>query len=171
MATFIKIASTTVGAGGASDITFSSIPGTYTDLLLNLSGRYTGGGSQSTVWISAINGSSSNLSNKWLRGSGSGTFQSGDASGGIYVGQVNGSSSTSNTFTNISIYIPSYTASASKSISVDAVQENNQVEAYMSITSGVWDNSAAVTSITIDPDGSNTFAQYTTATLYGISNS
>jgi hypothetical protein len=169
--TYEAIATVTVGSGGASNIEFTSIPGTYTDLAIFVSGRYTGGGNQATLWISAINGSTSNLTNRWLRGSGSGTFSSTDASGGIYVGQANGSSSTSNTFTNVFIYIPNYTASANKSISIDAVQENNQTEAYMSITAGLWSNTAAITSITIDPDGTNTFAQYSTATLYGIKNS
>lgn len=169
--TFYKIAFTEVGSGGASNITFSSIPNTYTDLLINLSGRYTGGGTQSTMWISAINGSSSGFTNRWLRGSGSGAISLTDASGGIYVSQVNGSSSTSNSFANISIYIPNYAGSTNKSISIDAVQENNQTEAYMGLTAGLWSNTAAITSITLDPDGSNTFAQYTTATLYGIKNS
>jgi hypothetical protein len=169
--TFIKIASTTVGSGGASDITFSSIPSTYTDLVIYLSGRYSNAGSQATLWISQVNGSSSNLSNRWFRASGSGTFTSTDASGGIYVGQVNCSGSTSSTFTNISIYIPNYAGSSNKSMSIDAVQENNQVEAYMSMTAGIWSNTSAITSITLDPDGANSFAQYTTATLYGIKNS
>jgi hypothetical protein len=166
-----KIASTTVGSGGASDITFSNIPNTYTDFVVYLSSRYSNAGSQATLWISQINGSSSNLSNRWLRGSGSGTFTSTDASGGVYVGQVNCSGSTSNAFTNITIYIPNYAASTGKSILIDAVQENNQTEAYMGITAGSWNSSGVITSITLDPDGANSFAQYTTATLYGIKNS
>ena len=34
-----SIATVTVGSGGAADVTFSSIPATYTDLLLKLSSR------------------------------------------------------------------------------------------------------------------------------------
>jgi len=37
--TFVKIASVTVGAGGASSIDFTSIPGTYTDLKVVISAR------------------------------------------------------------------------------------------------------------------------------------
>lgn len=169
--TFVKIASTTVGSGGASNITFSDIPGTYTDLSLYLSGRYSNAGTQATLWISQINGSSSSLSNRWIRGSGSSIFTSSDASGGIYVGQVNASSSTSNTFTNINMYFPEYAGSKNKSVIIDAVQENNQTEAYMGFSGGLWANTAAITSITIDPDGANSFAENTTATLYGIKKS
>ena len=39
MATFTKIASATVGSGGASSIEFTSIPSTYTDLVIKLSMR------------------------------------------------------------------------------------------------------------------------------------
>ena len=37
--TFTKIASVTVGSGGASSIDFTSIPSTYTDLCVKLSTR------------------------------------------------------------------------------------------------------------------------------------
>ena len=44
--TYTLISSVTVGAGGASSMTFSSIPQTYTDLVIKVSGRNadTGGG-------------------------------------------------------------------------------------------------------------------------------
>lgn len=167
--TYELISSVTVGSGGAADITFSSIPGTFTDLMLTVSPVYTGTGGQTTLWISQINGSSSGFSNRWLRGSGTAVFSSTDASGGIYLNQVG--FANSNTFANMGIYIPNYTASVGKSIYVDTVQEANQTEAYLAFTGGYWNNTAAITSITLDPDGSNTFAQNTTAYLYGIKNS
>ena len=37
--TFVLLASTTVGSGGASSIDFTSIPATYTDLVVKVSGR------------------------------------------------------------------------------------------------------------------------------------
>jgi hypothetical protein len=39
--TYEAIATVEVGSGGATDIDFTSIPGTYTDLLVYLSGRRT----------------------------------------------------------------------------------------------------------------------------------
>ena len=41
MATYTLISSVTVGAGGASSIDFTSIPSTYTDLLVKISARST----------------------------------------------------------------------------------------------------------------------------------
>lgn len=166
--TYSKISSVTVGSGGSSSIDFIAIPQNYTDLSIVVSGRYSNTGSQNTLWISAINGSASGFTNRWLRGSGSAVISTTDATGGVYVGAVNASSSTANTFANIAIYIPNYAGNTFKSISIDAVQENNQAEAYMGFTAGLWSNTAPITSITLDPDGANNFAQYTTATLYGI---
>ena len=40
-----------VGSGGASSVTFSSIPSTYTDIQLFLSGRSTGGTTQDYVAV------------------------------------------------------------------------------------------------------------------------
>ena len=168
--TYTLISSVTVGSGGAANIEFTSIPATYTDLSLFISCRYTGSGTQVPLWLSQINGSGSSLTNRWLRGSGSAAISSTDASSGFYVGQVNAASGTTSTFTNISIYIPNYASSNNKSFSIDAAQENNTTEAYLSFTAGLWSNSAAITSFRITPDGVSNFAQYSTAYLYGISN-
>ena len=37
--TYVKIATVTVGSGGAANMTFSSIVGTYTDLAIKISAR------------------------------------------------------------------------------------------------------------------------------------
>jgi len=57
--TYQLISSTTVGAGGASSILFSSIPATYTDLILDLSVRTSNAASQAILDIK-FNGSSAN---------------------------------------------------------------------------------------------------------------
>ena len=48
--TFQLISSTTVGAGGASSIDFTSIPSTYTDLVIKWSGRLTSTGGDASPW-------------------------------------------------------------------------------------------------------------------------
>lgn len=153
----------------AANFTFSSIPATYTDLCIVVSARSDTSSTQDGLWISQINGSGSNLSNIWLRGSGSGTTSSTSALYGILVGQINAANSTASTFSNLSIYIPNYTSANNKSISIDSVQEHNATEAYMGFTAGLWSNSAAITSITLDPQVGD-LVQHSTAYLYGISN-
>ena len=167
-ATFIKIATVTVGSGGASNIEFTSIPQTYTDLCCLLSARFSDSGTQATVWLQSINGNTS-LSNQWMRG-GDGTAST-DASGGVYLGQVNASSSYANTFSNLEIMIGNYTTSGKKPINAMSAQEHEATTVYRSFTTGFWDNTAAVTSFILDPDGTNSFAQGTKAILYGIKKS
>lgn len=152
-----------------ANITFSAIPATYTDLCIVVSARSSVGANEDGVWISQINGSGSNLTNKWLRGSGSSVLSSDSALYGIYVGQVNGATATANSFGNFSIYITDYASANYKSISIDGAQERNATESYMGFTSGLWSNSAAITSITLDTQVGD-FVQYSTAYLYGVSN-
>lgn len=168
--TYVKIGSTvTVGAGGASTITFSSIPSTYTDLKVVLSAR----GTTSATWsdISLLfNGSSANFTAKMLYTTGLSVFSDPITN----TLRIPGPSSTASTFGNLEIYIPNYASSNNKSWSSDTVTENNSSLANAvlnSLIAGLWSNSAAINSISFSADGGGTFVQYTTATLYGISKS
>jgi hypothetical protein len=62
---------------------------------------------------------------------------------------------------------PNYTSSNFKSFSADGANEDNTTSIYMGLTAGLWSQTAAITSLTLS--GAN-FAQYSTFTLYGISN-
>jgi len=164
--TMVKIETVTVGSGGQAAITFSSIPQTYTDLRIVTSCRSTA----SAVAVSKqikFNGSSSNLSSRRLFGSGSSTTSDSFASN-LYIGIIPGATATASTFSNDLIYIPNYTGSTNKSVSADSVSENNATEAYQALFAGLWSNTAAITSIELSLVSGN-FAQYSTATLYGIS--
>ena len=163
--TFIKIASVTVGSGGAASIDFTSIPSTYTDLCLKISGRSTGTDDQ--IWI-AFNGSTTGFSNKVLFGSAPSAASTSVARFVAY--QTPGTGTTANTFGNSEIYIPNYAGSNNKSNSGDAAWEQNATTAYLALNASLWSNSAAITSISLSPSNT-TFAQYSTATLYGIKNS
>ena len=58
-----------------------------------------------------------------------------------------------------------------KSVSIDSVTESNDTSyGYQALVAGLWSNSAAITNITLTPETGN-YAQYSTATLYGIKNS
>ena len=168
--TFTLIASSTVGAGGAADITFSSIPNTFTDLCVKLSGRTTGSLSRSESIYLQFNGvTTSSYSYRFLQGSGSAASSGSGSTTFIYIGEQNQSPSTASTFGNLEIYIPNYAGSTNKSLSVDAVQEDNQTQAYATFVAGLWSNTSAITSIKLYPTVS-TFAQYSTAYLYGVKN-
>jgi hypothetical protein len=173
--TFVAIATTTVGSGGASSIDFTSIPGTYTDLVVKFSVRNTGNNAGIAFRFNSDTGA--NYSYKVLYGTGASalSFSQTVAAGyNTYLfAYTTPSSATASTFGNGEIYIPNYAGSTNKSSSIDSVSEDNATTAYQSMTAGLWSNTAAITSIKLlsDPGGaSSNFAQYSTATLYGIKN-
>jgi hypothetical protein len=164
--TYSLIASSTVGAGGATSIGFTSIPSIYTDLSLVISIRTSQAGSNFTGSLT-FNGSSTSYSGRWLSGNGATATSGTPGSTYIYIGEVNGSSTTSNTFTNINLYIPNYASSNNKSVSIDAVYENNATTAYARLLAGLWSNSSAINSISFNAEN-YTLVQYSSAYLYGI---
>ena len=169
MATTLSlIAKQTVGSGGASSVTFSNIPQTYTDLKVVLSGRVDYADTQSNCSVS-INGSTSSFSGKLLYGYGSGVGSS-SRSDNLNVFLVDGANATSSTFSNCELYFPNYTSSNYKSFSAETATENNGTTALLQMNAELWSNTAAITSITLTSQNGN-FVEFSTFYLYGISNS
>ena len=164
--TFVKIATVTVGSGGASSIDFTSIPSTYTDLVIKLSARDT---SSNTNYNLIFNNDSSAIYDTLrLYGNGSSVFSDKFTNQNAgYIGWQTQSTYTANTFSNNEVYIPNYAGSSYKSVSNDGVSENNATAAQQTFQSVLWGSTAAINRITI----SQTMAQHTTATLYGIKSS
>jgi hypothetical protein len=167
--THTLISSVTVGSGGAASIGFTSIPATYTDLVVKISMRCAGNAQWSRL---EFNGTSytTNWKMRYLQGDGS-SAASGNQADSYYSIMMPGSGQTASTFGSAEIYIPNYAGSSNKSVSIDHVTENNATGAFANLTTLLWSNSAAITSITItESSGSSNYAQYSTAYLYGISN-
>lgn len=161
------IATATVGAGGSSSINFTSIPGTYTDLLLVCSLRGNRADVNSEI-VLRFNDSSSPYSNRIMYSSSSGSI-------GVLTNQnfdilADGSSNTANTFSSSNVYIPSYSSSRNKCYSVESVNESNASTAYQNIVSGVWSSSNPITIVKLVANGTNTtlITEGSTASLYGI---
>jgi hypothetical protein len=167
MPTFTQIGSAvTVGAGGAASIDFSSIPSTYTDLVVKICGRGTRAAVHDFYQIK-FNTSSASFTGRYLYGAGSGSPISGTETN--YAGTLPAANATASTFGSTDIYIPNYAGSTNKSYSVDSVSENNATAAEAVFYAGLWSNSAAINQITIIAANGN-LAQYSTAYLYGVSN-
>ena len=169
--TFTKIASVTVGSGGASSIDFTSIPSTYTDLCLKLSARTNESSDRTNLYL-RFNSNAANYSYKQLYGNGSSAVSTtGSSQAQAYLGVIDGATATSSTFGNAEIYVPSYAASNYKSISFDGINENNATQAFAFLSANLWSDTSAITAVNILPSGGTSFVQYSTATLYGIKNS
>jgi hypothetical protein len=162
--TMTLISKQTVGVGGSAGVTFSNIPQTFTDLKVVMSTRSSG---TSGLQI-RFNGSTSNRSNIRLYGNGNGTTAS--FSGSEVFNYMNRSSFTANTFDSSEMYIPNYTSSNFKSVSIDNATETNAAAIDMQLQAGLWSQTAAITSLGFFPDGSQTLVQNSEFSLYGISN-
>lgn len=149
-------------------IELTSVPQTYTDLLMLVSARVDG-----SIFAAinddtkiVINGgySSSNFSYRNLFGEGSGSPISDTWDGRNFS---NNSQSTSNTFSNMAIYVPNYSGSNQKSFSVESIMATNGSQGRQLIAAGLWNQTTAVTSIGVR--GSyGLFVAGTSVTLYGI---
>jgi hypothetical protein len=165
--TFVKIASVTLGSAAAS-IDFTSIPGTYTDLLIKASLR-SAAVSVNPGLLIKFNTSALNFTGRNVYGNGSAAASYSDTSGEI--GTLAGNSATANTFGNCEIYIPNYAGSANKCFSVDSVNENNATSASQYLYANLWSQTAAITAISLLSGGAVNLMQYSSATLYGIKSS
>jgi hypothetical protein len=150
-----------------SSITFSSIPQTYTDLVIKLSTRSTSTGGGTVDIRININGggSGNNITNRLLYGTGSSVASVTNST--AEAGFANNAGATANTFASNEIYFPNYTSNVAKSFSLESVQETNATGASQMILAGLWNSTSAITSITFTMLSSN-FDTYTSATLYGI---
>jgi hypothetical protein len=165
------IESKTLGTAQSS-IEFTSIPQTFTDLYLLVSGRFVETASPDFSLSADIFINSVASDCTWRRLSGTGSSATSGASGtvtGIYIGELPSSNSTSNTFSNTNVYIPNYRESTQKSVSVDATSEHNGTSGQQTLIAGICSKTAAVTSLTVRGlGGANTLAIGTIVSLYGI---
>ena len=162
----------TVGSGGVASVTFSSIPATYTDLVVKYSARVTASSVAPDGLGLQFNGDTgSNYKYLQLGGTGASTFSNSGTNAFQFGGQLTGASATSNTFGNGEIYIPNYTSANYKSASADSVTENNGTTANQNLVANLWQSTSAITSIKLYDLGGTNFVQYSTFYLYGINNS
>ena len=169
--TWTKIASTTVGSGGAANVTFSSIPQTYNDLCIIGSARMTSAYNNVEYYM-IINGDSSTVYSGTLLQAFGTTANSPRTSNTTYANNFNApaASVTTGMFGNMTMYLPNYTnTSAFKTYVQDSVSEiftntNNN----LMLSAGLYRSTAAVSNLIMLPTGN--WAQHTSFTLYGIKN-
>lgn len=165
----ILIASNTLSSSAAS-VTFSSIPATYTDLVLRWSARSSFAAVEigGYIQLNETSYTTTNYSITVLEVSG-GATNSYRLSSPIYF-QYTGANATSNTFGSAELYIPNYAGATNKPSSSFGVLETNAANAGMNIGANLKRNTAAVSSITF-LDTSGNFVSGSSFFLYGLKNS
>ena len=161
---FVSLASTTVGSGGVASITFSGIPQTFKHLQIR----------GTTPFQSAVNGvfarangdSGTNYTFHQVYGTGT-TAGSNSSTGDTWV-SISVSSGATN-FNAVSVTdILDYSSSNKYKTFRTLTGQDTNGGGTISLRSGLWLNTAAITSITILFDNSQNLPQYTSFALYGI---
>jgi hypothetical protein len=165
------IAMVNVGIAGAANITFSSIPNTYTHLQLRTMSRSNASGANDAGGMNTrFNSDSTNsYSFHWILGSGSGSpsTTNGSSSDSFVMGFTNSSNYPAANFTVSIVDIIDY-KNTSKNKTVRALGGNDGNGAgFVWLNSGLWQKTDAINSITITP-WSGSFTQYSQVALYGI---
>jgi hypothetical protein len=161
----MKLISTQTLVAAAASISFTSIPQTFTDLVVISSCRTNRAATGDFLKVN-INGSGANQTSRSLYGTGAEAIAF--TSSVVFISVATSANQTANTFGNSTAYIPNYAGATNKIISLDGVSENNATAVDLTISSGLWSQTAAITSLEILSTNSATLQIGSTISLYGI---
>jgi hypothetical protein len=171
-----SISTVTVGSGGASTVSFSSIPSTYKHLQIRFiaqSNRATYG--TDNILIRLGNGSidtAANYSNHGLTGDGSTASAYGQANVTQFSAQMTGSSATSIYGAGVMDVLEYANTNINKTSRIlSGADHNGAIAGYYGqilFNSAGWRSTSAVTTIQFRPEFGSAFTQYSSFALYGI---
>jgi len=157
--TYEPIQTQTVGTAVAS-VTFSSIPQTYTDLVLIVSAGLTSAGNDLRLRFNSDSGA--NYSRTILYGNGASALSARNTgSDNIITASFGGLNSGSYATINVMNYSNTTTYKST-------IQRGGYAGSIDSATAGLWRNTAAITSIECGITAATTWVVGSTFTLYGI---
>lgn len=162
--TYVPIATQTLGTA-ASSVTFSSIAGTYTDLVIVFECFTTASGARDVAL--RFNGdTASNYSSTFLQGNGTTAVSARESTQTRMMIDYSGAGTTSATAEIGIVNIINYSnATTNKTVVVRANRAGGGTDAVV----GLWRNTAAITSVTLMfINGTDNFGVGSTFSLYGI---
>jgi hypothetical protein len=162
---YTSIQTVTVGAGGTSYVTFSSIPQTYTHLQIRAISRDSASGTGGYVSNLLPNGATPNYFH-WILGTG-GAISATSGANVIYAGPASPTAgNTANVFGAGVIDVFDYT-NTNKNKTVRALYgfDDNTSASQIYFASGLYSSTSAITSLQFV---SNNFVQGTQFALYGV---
>lgn len=166
------LATVTVPSGGAASVTFAGIPQGYKHLQIRGISKSTNTGTQPVVWLNFNGDTGANYTRHEVIGYNSAASSYG-AGNNTWAGYFISTGTTglydANIFGAGIIDILDY-ANTSKNKTIKSLtgMDTNNIYGYVGLTSGVWLNTSAITSITLTSSASANIAQYSSFALYGI---
>lgn len=167
---FDSIATVTVGSGGASSVTFNSIPSTYTHLQIRCLMRTTQTGDVTGAYLYWTYNSDTGSNYSWhvLKGDGSTVTASSLTSfTGLLGERFTTAFQAASTFGAGVIDILDYTNTNKYKTNKTLAGWDSNGSGQVALNSGLWMSTSAITRIDLYPPANN-FAQYSHFALYGI---
>lgn len=166
---FESIATVTVGAGGATDVTFSSIATTWQHLQIRVLARSNRAAADDNIGIQLNSDTGANYSHHNLRGNGTSASAGATANASLISGaDITANTALSNTFSvhiiDVLDYKDTNKYTTIRTLGGYDVNGDGNIRA----TSGSWRNTAAVSTIKLYPATTGSWVQYTSIALYGI---
>jgi hypothetical protein len=162
--TYVALATSTLGSAAAS-VTFSSIPATYTDLVLVLQPASTT--FADNIGLNFNSDTGSNYSSTNLSGTGSAASSGRAASPYIQVTNIIGTTGTLGDMTS-TIHIMNYANTTTYKTVLSKTGQNSATYNGFEAIVSLWRNTAAINTIVIKQSGSPNFITGSTFSLYGI---
>lgn len=174
-----SIATTTVGAGGSSSVTFSSIPSTYTHLVVRGSIQSNRGSyaiDNATVRFNSDSGANYSRHNGNASAATTTAPEAYGTGGATFGGPIPlVTSVATNVFNGFVMDVLDY-ANTSKyktlrilgGYDVNGTTGTGSFGGSVGLYTGSWQNTNAITSITLAPVDGTAFTQYSSFALYGI---
>jgi hypothetical protein len=160
-ATYSLIDSTT-GTGSSNSITFSSIPSTYTDLILVVNGATTTSTGNPRLRFNGDTGSNYSDTNLYGSGSAAGSYRNTSGTSIQLIATVYFNTSLD---TNLIIHIMDY---ANTTTNKTTLNRANKATDGVDAVVGLWRNTAAINSLTLFTASGNNISSASTFKLYGI---
>lgn len=167
-----KLIDTKTVTSNTNTVSFTSIPDTYTDLVLWISAR----NAQNNYggFFMYFNNTYSGMTYRFMRGYDTSSTQTGVQSSTVDVMQFPISGDTANTFSNAEVYITQYSSNAkTKFYRADSARITPNITSNggsIRMANGRWDSTAVINRVDLFTDTDN-FLTGSKFWLYGIKNS
>ena len=158
-----SIQTISVGAGGQASASFTVIPATYTHLQV----RYINTTSTVNQNLNVTFNSDSGSNYSWHRLLGDGASAVADASSTTTAMMIGRSGGNSTSFAGGVIDVLDYANTSKYKTARSLYGTDQNGSGLIFLSSGLWQNTAAISTLTITPASGN-FAQYSSFALYGI---
>jgi hypothetical protein len=166
---FASLATVSVGSGGVSSISFTSIPSTYKHLQIRAVARTNNANSFDNIKMTYNADGGTNYDGHQMYAFGTSVAsQLGGSNPFTFIGYVAGNSGTGSVFSGFIVDVLDYSSTNKYKGSRYLCGEDLNGSGSISLGSNIWKSTSAINRIDLTPSDGSLFNQYSHFALYGI---